>query len=214
MTCYARERLIIDLFREYEGRDVNQTSDREKAINAASCAETWVSDLPTASLFFAYVIENVKVKGIQYKGSRISAFIFIKDTVLNATDSHTVSSALSLTFFSQQIFFILCCLCMLVDIGECGAEWEELCLCGSIVVVLLAEIKFVQQYHFPGGFRQIFFLKQKCELVSSLLLLIAWVNYHVSSVVSTRTENDGSVVNSKDHVLSCANCPYYPETKS
>lgn len=43
------------------------------------CAETWISELPTASSFFVYVIEKAKVKGFQYKGYRVSAFIFIED---------------------------------------------------------------------------------------------------------------------------------------
>jgi hypothetical protein len=91
MTSYARERLIIELFRKYEGRDVNEDSHWEKAIKTASCSDTWNSDLLTESTFFVYLIEKAKGKGVVYNTSRIPAFIFVKDTVLHAADSHTVS---------------------------------------------------------------------------------------------------------------------------
>lgn len=103
MTCYARERLIIELFRKYDGLDVNEASDWEEAINGASCAVTWLSDLPTKSPFFEYLIEKGKNKGVQYAKSRTSAFVFIKDTVLHATD-HDVSQALP--NFLQLVFFL------------------------------------------------------------------------------------------------------------
>jgi hypothetical protein len=53
----------------------------------------------------------------------------------------------------------------------------------------------------------------KGDRVSSLLIHMSWVNYHFISAVSTRKENDVSVVDSEDHVVSCPSC-HYPETKS
>ena len=40
ITCYPRERLIIELFRKYDGLDVNEAYNWEEAISGASCSVT------------------------------------------------------------------------------------------------------------------------------------------------------------------------------
>lgn len=91
MACYARQRLIIELFRKYEGLDSNETSVWNKAIDSASCPTTWKTYLPAKASFFQDCIDQGIHKGSKYTNSRTSAFVFIKDIVLHAADHQTVS---------------------------------------------------------------------------------------------------------------------------
>jgi len=55
MTSYARERLIIELFRKYEGADKNEASLWKSAINDATFPPTWRTDLSTSAMFNYFI---------------------------------------------------------------------------------------------------------------------------------------------------------------
>ena len=85
MTSYARERLIIELFRKYEGADENEASLWKSAINAATCPPTWRIDLSTSAMFNYFIQKKIST-GKPYPKDKTGAFTLLRDVVMHAAD--------------------------------------------------------------------------------------------------------------------------------
>jgi hypothetical protein len=85
MTSKARERLIIELFRKYEGADQNEKSIWDSAINKATCSITWRTDLSKSAMFKDF-FQKANNAGKPYPKDQTGAFILLKDVVLHAAD--------------------------------------------------------------------------------------------------------------------------------
>lgn len=85
MTSNARESLIVELYRKYEGADSNETPLWENAINGANCKVTWRSDLSNTPVF-GYFIDKANGAGKAYSFEKTGAFKLLRDVVMHATD--------------------------------------------------------------------------------------------------------------------------------
>lgn len=84
MTSNARESLIIELFRKYEGTDNNETSVWQNAIDRANCKVTWLSDLSNTTMFGDFINRGYGA-GKPYSFGKIGAFTLLRDVVMHAT---------------------------------------------------------------------------------------------------------------------------------
>ena len=85
MTSYARETLIIELFRKCEGVNENKASLWKSAINDATCPPTWRIDLSTSAMFNYFIQKKVSA-GEPYPKDKTGAFTLLRDVVMHAAD--------------------------------------------------------------------------------------------------------------------------------
>lgn len=102
-TSFARERLIIELYREYEGLDQEERTKWDDAINNSHCSDTWYTEVSQIAFFKEFIDEAIK-ESIHYPETKIGAFRFLRDVVMHSADYRKVSFALT---------FVICPLCLL-----------------------------------------------------------------------------------------------------
>jgi hypothetical protein len=85
MTSYARARLIIELFRKYEGANEKEASLWKDAINKASCPPTWCTAI-SKSAVFNHFIQKRNNDGKPYPKDKVGAFTLLRDVVMHVAD--------------------------------------------------------------------------------------------------------------------------------